>query len=368
MTTRERATLLAAAARSFAHLLGEMNALDLLGVVRWELGHEEMLDGFQRYAGQMARAVAPERILHVMSRNTPHAGLQSLLRGLLLGSHNFCKIPGTGLPEIEQFRAALPPELRCRVEISRRLAANWLHSADAVIVFGNDETIAQCRRRVRPEQRFIPHGHMVSLSIVFEDPDYTSVAPAARDVSLFDQQGCLSPHCIYVSEAPCEYAARLAHEMDQFNAASPRAEITPRESAAIQELRDTIRFREASGEAVGVWASQRSTAWTVVFEADPAFMPSCLNRVIFVKPLPADLKAVLRDIRPHLSTVAIWPSSSENAARASSLGASRVCAVGRMQTPPFAWHQDGGQNLAPLVRWIDWEPGHGVASPWGEST
>src|SRR5215210_453385 len=108
MTTRERALHLARAARHFPHLLGDLRTSDLLEVVRWELGHEDILDDFQPYAGHRAKAVAPKTILHVMSANTPAAGLQSLLRGLLLGAQNLCKIPSSGLPEIGEFHELLP--------------------------------------------------------------------------------------------------------------------------------------------------------------------------------------------------------------------------------------------------------------------
>jgi hypothetical protein len=93
----------------------------------------------------------------------------------------------------------------------------------------------------------------------------------------------------------------------------------------------------------------------VIFDAVARFTPSCLNRVIFVKPLPVKMEDALATVRPYLSTIAIWPATSESAHRARELGATRICSIGRMQDPPFAWHQDGGQNLAPLVRWIDFE-------------
>src|ERR1700722_17179821 len=111
MTTREIAESLANAARLFP-MLGEVTAQNLLDLVKWELGHEKILDGFQTYAGHLAMASGPGTILHIISGNTPHAGLQSLMRGLLLKSRNLCKLPSAGLPEIAQFRNALPDELK----------------------------------------------------------------------------------------------------------------------------------------------------------------------------------------------------------------------------------------------------------------
>ena len=126
MNTAERAAALAQVAENFP-LLGKVTADDLVDVVRLELGHPEILDGFRPYAGHFSRAIANDPILHVISGNTPHAGLQSLIRGLLLGAMNFVKLPASGLREVEEFAKMLPPWLKDTVELehgaTRSLAA-----------------------------------------------------------------------------------------------------------------------------------------------------------------------------------------------------------------------------------------------------
>jgi hypothetical protein len=354
MNTRERAIHLAAAAGRFP-FLGAVTAADLLTLVRAELGHAEALDDFQPYGAHLAQAMPPACILHVISSNTPAAGLQSLIRGLLLGSHNFCKVPGTGLPEIAEFRTALPATLAARVEIAAELPETWLAQAEAVIVFGRDETIRHFQARMRPGQIFIAHGHKLSLGVIFEDAEFVSVTGAARDVSLFDQQGCLSPQVFFVRDTARTYAQKLAEAMNCFNTAQPRSPVSLSESNAIRVRREEIRFRAANGEPFTLWESADSTDWTVVFDATPEFPGSPLNRFVFVKPLPDDFAALLAEVRPHLSACGYWPATLANARILASLGPSRLCPVGQMQVPPFTWHQDGQQVLAPLVRWIDAE-------------
>jgi hypothetical protein len=355
MNTAERTHAIAGACRHFRHLLGPASAGDFLDWVRLELGHGAVLDAFQPLGGQSLRAIPPRVILHIVSGNTPHAALQSLIRGLLLGSHNLCKLPAAGLPEAEAFAAALPEALRSRIEFSSALPDDWLPSADAIVVFGSDETIAHFRALAQPRQRFIGYGHRISLGIVFEDAAFDSAPLAARDASLFDQQGCLSPHCIYVADRPEEYAARLAVEMESIQQSQPRAALTLSEAAAISQLRETTRFRASIGQQVRLWES--ADAWAVIYDSDPTFSASVLNRVIFVRPLPTDPTTALAAARPFLSTIGIWPNTPTNAARAAALGASRICALGRMQDPAWTWRQDGGQTLAPLVTWTGWESG-----------
>jgi hypothetical protein len=357
-STAEVAERLAEACSGFS-VLGPVRAGDLLDLVRLELGHSEFLDGFRPYGGHLSRAIAPRTLLHVVSGNTPHAALQSLTRGLLLQSHNRVKLPSEGLPEVDAFIAALPGFLAERVELATTLPDAWLREADAVIVFGSDETIAQLRMRTRSGCPFMPHGHRVSFGIVFDGADDASIDAAAKDVSLYDQQGCLSPHVIYVAEhaglSPRTHAARLAEAMAVFNAHTPRRRLSVAESAQIQDLRASYRFRSANDVRAQVWESEGGTDWTVIYEDEPWFATSCLNRVVFVKPLPDDLEAAIEPVRPWLGAIGIWPATVEFAERVACLGASRICALGSMQFPCVTWHAEGGQNLAGVVRWVDFE-------------
>jgi hypothetical protein len=354
-TTAARAAMLAEAASRFP-LLGDIRAADLLACVALELGHAEILDSFRPYAGHLAQALAPETILHIVSGNTPHAALQSLIRGLLLGSHNRVKLPSVGLHEVETFVRALPPALAARVELASELPESWLHEAKAVVVFGSDATIAHFRAHTPAGMPFQAHGHRMSLGIVFDDPDFASVEAAARDVSLYNQQGCLSPHDLYVAGDARAYAERLASAMEAFNRHTPRSAISMGETAALADLRASVAFRAASGEPLAIWQSADSTDWTVIYEEEPGFTPSPLNRVVFVKPLPADLAAALAPVRQWLGAIGIWPATESNAARVARLGASRICPLGRMQFPPATWHAEGLPNLANLVSWVDFEP------------
>lgn len=319
-----------------------------------ELGHAEALDRFVPYAGRLARAIAPGTILHILSGNTPEAALQSLTRGLLLGSRNLCKLPSCGLPEVDAFVAALPYNLRQLVRLSHTLPDDWLAQSDVVIVFGNDATIAHFRARVSATQKFLGYGHRVSFGIVFDDADCTSAAAAARDASLFDQQGCLSPHVFYVRGNARDYATKLAEEMAAFAKHTPRGELTTAEMAHIRALRETVAFRALNGADCSVFADA-DMQWTVVFDTAPGFPSTPLHRVIFVKPLVAGMDGELASVRPHLSACGIHPANEENAGFAAALGVTRICPIGAMQTPSLAWHQDGQPTLAPLVRWVDFE-------------
>ncbi|MEA3212474.1 MAG: hypothetical protein QOE70_5531 [Chthoniobacter sp.] len=353
MNTRERATHLAAAAGQFP-FLSEATTAVLYSLVGAELGDPGILDDFRRYGTHLTKAVPHSPILHVISGNTPAAGLQSLIRGLLLGAHNLCKMPTPALPEIAKFRQALPPELAERVEICQQLPKDWIARAEAVIVFGDDETVADFRGRMRADQVFIAHGQRLSCGVIFEDPKFESAAAAARDASLSDELGCLSPHVFYVGDDPLDYAIRLAEEMESFNARQPRGAIALADVNAIHNLREELSVRAAHDPRVAVFKSN-GTAWTVACDPGLGFPRSPLHRFVYVKSLPNDLAAELEPVRQQLSAIGVWPATLEHLRRVAGFGASRLCPVGRMQLPAWTWHQDGKPALLPLVRWVDAE-------------
>jgi len=355
-TTAQRAEAIASAAASF-HFLGNVSPEHLLKLVENELGHREALDRFIPHGDSQTRATAVESILHIISGNTPAAGLQSLIRGLLLGSRNLCKLPSEGMPEIHDFVSLLPPDLQAKIQTSNDLPPSWMEKADAMIVFGSDETIHRLRAQSYPGQIFIAHGHRVSFGVIFDDPDFSSPHDAVRDVCTFDQQGCLSPHVFYVRDkngvTARTYAERLADAMPAAVKESPPSQLNASEANSIRSLRDEVHFRIANGDAISLHAS-KNLDWTIIADDTPEFPRSPLNRVVFVKPLPEDLPQILAPISHHLSTCGIHPSTPENAEAVSGLGISRICPVGQMQKPPLHWHHDGMQVLAPLVRWLDW--------------
>jgi Acyl-CoA reductase (LuxC) len=356
MTTAERLEIVGNAAGHFP-FLGKTTSVELQEMLRNELGHAEALDRFVPRGSGYVRAVAPAEILHILAGNTPAAALQSLIRGLVLGSHNRLKLPSDGLPVVEAFRNLLPNELANLVEMSGDLPDVWLTSAEAVVVFGNDNTIEDFQWRVRPDQVFVRHGHRISFGVIYGDPKYMSIDAAAEDASAFDQLGCLSPQIYYVAGDAREYAERLAGAMASHAIFNPRGAVALNVSKAIRALREETRFRAAANEPCRVWQSDDSTEWTVIYDEAPGFPSSPLHRTIFVKPLPVDLSQELCKVRKHLSCVGIFPSTSENAEKVAGCGASRICPIGRMQTPPWTWPQDGQQTLAPLVKWISFEEG-----------
>jgi hypothetical protein len=341
-----------------------------------ELGTRRVLDEFCLRGRQHTRAFGPRLITHFLAGNVPAPGIVSITCGLLLKSANLVKassrdpvFPALFVESIREVDADLAGSVAVldwpRTELS--LTQTALAEADAVIAYGDDHTISALRQLAPGNARFLGYGHKISFAVVAKEALTEENLPglaeaAAFDASVYDQQGCLSPHVFYVEErgqiGPRKFAEALARAMAAYQERVPRGPLSVEEAAQIAKVRLGYEFRSQTDRRVAVWASETPNDWAVIYEDDPAFTPSCLNRVVFVKPTDG-FKRVLdqtQRLAEQLSTVGVAPMNERAMAFAADLarmGVNRVCPVGQMQRPPLSWHHDGHPNLAELVRWVD---------------
>jgi hypothetical protein len=365
--------------QGLAELLEGCRKDALLRLLEEELGDPAVLDGFRaRSGGGLHMACGPSITVHVFSGNVPGLPALSLIHALLVKSASLGK-PASEEPVFPAMFArsvaAVDARLGACIGIlpwpggDRALEEAAFAAAGAVVAYGSDAAVESVRSRVPAGVRFVGHGHRVSFAVIGREAlDAGAVEDLADrlayDVSLFDQQGCVSAHVAYVERggatAPEDFARHLAVAMAALERRMPRGAVSLEEAAAVQRARTDGELAELRGEPVRLWASHGGTAWTVLYEEDPAFVASCLNRVIRVKPVgdAAEIPGLVRPVRRHLQTVgtAMPRARQEALARAlAPLGVCRVCPIGRMPHPPLTWHHDGGFSLRPLLRWTGME-------------
>lgn len=366
------------------HVLDRMaadwRAEPLRRLLEEELADPGALDGFvaRGAAGRRVRAYGPRLAVHVFSGNVPGVSVTSLVRSLLTKSATLGKT-ATGEPVLAPlFARALAeadPGLGACLAVTHwaggdeALETVALERADAVIGYGGSEAIASLRDRTPASAAFHGYGHRVSFGMLAREGldaagTASSALAAALAVATFDQQGCVSPHLFYVEEGgetpPAAWAAALAREMAAVEDRLPRGALSPGESSSIRQARGEAEFAQISGGGVELHASAAGTAWTVIFDPDPAFSPSCLNRLVRVKPIARldDVIARVEPLAPLLQTVGVHgpePRIGRLAEALGQLGASRIAPLDRMAWPPPVWHHDGRPPLAGLLRWTDWE-------------
>ncbi len=350
-------------------------AASLHAALEDELGSAEVLDDFRpRPAGGYQRAFGPALTLHVFSGNIPGVSVTSLIRALCVKSASLGKT-AAGEPYFAVcFARALAerdPELAKCVAVthwpggSHDLEAVAFSEAGAVVAYGSDEAIADISCRVPPQTRLIGYPNrlgaaLISRSALSRESLAGLVRGAAADVAAFDQQGCVSPHTIYLERggavSPLDFAQALAGALDDLAKEIPRGKLAPGDSVLIHQLRAQAEVRGAT-----VLASEPGTEWTVIVEAGPGFEPSTLNRVIHLRTVDEldEALGALAGIGRHLQTVALAAEPAERrelAARLGALGATRVVPIGRAAWPGPHWHHDGRFQFLDLLRFVDLEP------------
>ncbi len=356
-------------------------------LIEQDLGHAQRLDQLsatqpEQQTNRSSIVTAPTFLVHITAGNLPCPALMSIALGMLTRSAQFVKTAsGTALlPRLFAHSLySVEPKLAACLEVAEWKGGNvaledaLFAEADCVTATGSDESLQQVCRRLPARTQFLGYGHRLSFAYITAEAFSGGnlgklVAGATTDITAWNQLGCLSPHVIYVQEGGLvtaeKFAELLAEELARREETEPRGELPVAAAAAIAARRSLYEIRAAcspdAGAETRLWCSQGTTAWTVVYESDPQFQLSCLNRFIYVKPAK-DLSAALQhaeSVRGKVSTVGIAAPDHELRHMVLELarwGATRVCPLCQMQNPPLTWRHDGRPALADLVSWTDWE-------------
>lgn len=335
-----------------------------------------VLDEFRprKRSGGYIRAYGPSLTTIIFAGNAPGMSMVNTIYSLLLKS----AVLGKSASEEPLFAtlfaqsiAEVDPQLaRCVAMVlwkggNEEIERLAFSKSDAVVVYGSEHSVNDARKRVPPDVKLLSYGHKLSFGVIGREALSAervkdTAANAAANVSMLDQQGCVSPHVFYTEEGgeitPKEFSGYLAEAMEQFNQRIPRGRITPDESAHINQLRGSYEFRAFGDDGVALHMSSQGTSWTVIYEQDPTFVPSCLNRTIRVKPVKdvMDVVRLVTPIKQYLQTMGaalpeerLMPLAEEMG----KLGLDRIPKLGEMAGPSILWRHDGRFNLLDFVRW-----------------
>lgn len=366
--------------RSFDVELRNYRAPSLLSALAREFGDPAVLDGPtpDRTLNGATIAVGPELACQVLTGNVPGLAALGLVRTLLVksavivkvasGEPTFAAAFASTLADVERaFADAILVTYWDRADLATRAAV--LGEADIVVAYGTDEACATFRAATRPDQRFVAHGHKLSVGLLssayLAAHDGERIArQVAHDASMFDQNACIAAQSYLVEGEPDQvavFAGRVASAMADYAVACPLGDRTPGIVAGRAMRLAAARYRAAASPIGHVW---HGPDWTVVLDDTLTEGPGGGDRQLRIVAVPTLARALdmLRPVGSHLQNVAVGGTDHELPALTVALagvGATRLCAPGQMSGPSLAWRHDGQPRISELVRWCDIE-----AHPW----
>jgi Acyl-CoA reductase (LuxC) len=350
------------------HLFGSITESQLIAVVRNELGSLEVLDGFSgRHRSPDAWAAPLGSICILSSRTTIGVALTPAIFALCAKCDVLVKDREDTL--IAAFFQTLSEELdefargaRARAWSSDEEALD-LAAFDGVVAFGSDQTLADISKNLRPGTRFIGYGSRASAGYVCREAlDSESSAQeiavnAARDLVLYESEGCLSLHVLFVESggvvAPARFCELFAQAVEHSIIEFPRGRSDAMVNARLAQRREVAAFRSASGR--GAVYADKDGQYAVFLDPPAAEPPQFLPRTIGVITVdqPSQALEYLQNHRLPLEGFALCGERPDLVGVAVAAGAVRVTRFGELQRPPLTGHHGGRARIADFVRWID---------------
>jgi hypothetical protein len=314
-----------------------------------------------------ARAADRREVLgFVMAGNVAGAGLHEFAIALIAGAGMIIKTASAEpilFPAIARTLAEHDRALAARIAIfswpreREDLTAALCEASGALVAYGGDATIAS----LGAHSRLFAFGARLSGAVAMRSALQGGGAEAiarglARDVTLFEQLGCLSPHHVFVEGAGSrEFARALASSMAELaDVLPPPATLQLEDAAALRIARERARWRGLGGEAVELFEGP-DLSWAVIHDRDASFTASPGLRTVYVSAFDGvdDLRARLAPAGRRLEGFSVAATDVEAARLGTILGAlgvSHLAAPGAIQSPPITWRHGGGAFLDSMTR------------------
>jgi acyl-CoA reductase-like NAD-dependent aldehyde dehydrogenase len=324
----------------------------LTATIEDELGGLEILDEFMPRQGRTDAWAQPiGNVCVISSRTTIGVALPAALFALcakcdvLVKDREDSLIAGffeTLAEEDEHFRSAA----RAEAWDSEQNEIPDLRSFDAVVAFGRDGTLEQIRSALKPDARFVGFGSRASAGYITREAlsDASGAKAiargAARDLVLYETEGCLSLHVLFAENggrvSVAEFSSLLEKEIEAANVEFPRGAET--HGARVAQARALAAFRSA-----------------VTLPPPTLEGPQFLPRVLSAMPVDDPAQALEYLQRHHLSLegFAIAGDRDDVTSLALAAGAVRLSRFGELQDPPLHGNHGGRRRIGDFIRWID---------------
>ncbi|MGD9659842.1 MAG: acyl-CoA reductase [Porticoccaceae bacterium] len=341
--------------------------------INQELGGKDVLDGWRQVVTPDGRKAGirafPSRMLHVIAGNAPGVSAMTVVRGAITKSLNLIKLPSNDLYTATALLRGLS-KVAPGHPVSQSFSAAYWRGGDTaveaklfqplffdkIVAWGGETTIRSAKNYIGPGLELVSFDPKTSISFVGREVHsdnetrQRAADAAARDVTVMDQQACVSSRFQFVEgsiedvDAYCEaMLPRLGVERPFSSICGSPLSGTIREE--IEVLRDLEPEFKVFGELDGTGVIIRSDE-PVDFHPD--------GRVVNVVRVD-DLNHAISRANFATQTVGIFPDSRRQELRdaLAARGVQRVTALGSAGLVYPGLPHDGFYPLQRFVRWVN---------------
>ncbi|HEX3458714.1 MAG TPA: acyl-CoA reductase [Candidatus Baltobacteraceae bacterium] len=351
---------------AFDRLFGSLTRDAIEAVLTAELGSVDALDGFISVRGRpRSRALPIGRVCVISSRTTVGVAIVPALFALcakctvlvkdredFLASEFFATV----VEHLETLRGAIEARSWAGAD-----STGGLRDFDAIVAFGSDSTLKEIGRQLLPQTRFIAYGSRASAGYVTlddlreESKARAAAAAAALDLTLYESEGCLSLHALFVEReatvTPQRFGEQLGEAIAELIPRFPPAARDEGTEAKVAGARDLTIFRRSTGATM---LADAQMEFLVAVDPPADEPPLFLPRVVAVRSVdgPQEALAYLQRHAVTLEALAVSERRDDIVEFARAAGASRITTLGALQSPPLGIFHGGRPRVAEFVRWM----------------
>lgn len=309
----------------------------------------------------------PPRLIHMMAGNSPMAAVASIAQGALVKAVNLFKMPSSDpFTTVAVLRTMMDidpdhPVVRSMSAVYWRGGDESIERTlyrpqyfDKIVAWGGGDAINNVIQYLGPGFQLVSFDPKSSISMIGREAfaSEASLAEAAEraaiDVSVLDQEACLSSRYLFVEGDIAQidgFCARLADEL-----AKERSHSSAKVAPLPLETREEIEVMSLMDEGYRLWGSPDGRG-LVIRSAEPVeFHPT--NKTANVVPVAA-LREALRFVNVATQTVGVYPDARKAELRdgLAAQGAQRVVRLGSAGGYVVGAPHDA---MYPLHRFVHW--------------
>jgi hypothetical protein len=350
---------------AFDRLFRPMTRDAIAAVIAGELGSLDVLDAFvHRGTRGATRALPIGRVCVISSRTTIGVAIVPAIFALCAKCAVLVKdredhLAAAFFATLTEMRPELADAVAARPWRGESDGVN-LDAFDSIVSFGNDRTLTAISASLQFPTRLIAYpskisaGYLTLQSLATQRTADAAACGAARDMLLYDGEGCLSLRVLFIERGAGVSPARFCESLrDAIEGAAREfpAVVSAESSARRATARDMARLRSDRDQRI--FTDARSNYLVVLdppLDQPPLLLPRALS--VYSVADPREAVAYLDRHGIPVEALAVAESDANLRNVAASLGASRMAIFGSLQDPRLGEFHGGRPRIAEFVRWI----------------